>query len=150
MTMVWALSPLLGFFLSPILGSISDRCSSRFGRRRPLIVVLSIGLILGLILAPYGRDIGKFLGDGGGITFANLTDDDPMSFAYKTVNVNKDSNGFFYAILFTVLGTLLLDFNADNCQTPSRAYLLDLCVPEEQAHALSTFTLMSGVGGCMG
>lgn len=149
MTMVWALSPLLGFFLSPILGSISDRCSSRFGRRRPLIVVLSIGLILGLILAPYGRDIGKFLGDGGGITLANLTDDS-SNFEYKTLNVKEDSSGFFYAILFTVLGTLLLDFNADNCQTPSRAYLLDLCVPEEQTHALSTFTLMSGVGGCMG
>lgn len=145
MTMVWALSPLLGFFLSPLLGSVSDRCNSRFGRRRPLIAILSIGLILGLILAPYGRDIGKFLGDvGGGVTIANLTNDDPAAFEYKTVNVSGNSPGFFWAILFTVFGTLLLDFNADNCQTPSRAYLLDMCVPEEQAHALSTFTLMSG------
>lgn len=150
MTMVWALSPLLGFFLSPLLGSVSDRCNSRFGRRRPIIAILSVGLILGLILAPYGRDIGKFLGDVGGVTLANLTNDDPAAYEYKTVNVDTNSSGFFWAILFTVFGTLLLDFNADNCQTPSRAYLLDMCVPEEQAHALSTFTLMSGVGGTMG
>lgn len=151
MTMVWALSPLLAFFVSPLLGSISDRCNSRFGRRRPIIAILSVGLILGLILAPYGRDIGKYLGDvGGGVTLANLTNDDPAAFEYKTVNVDTNSSGFFWAILFTVCGTLLLDFNADNCQTPSRAYLLDMCVPEEQAHALSTFTLMSGVGGTMG
>lgn len=149
MTMVWALSPLLGFFISPLLGSISDRCNSRFGRRRPIIAVLSVGLTLGLILAPWGRDIGMFLGDVGGVTLANLTSDDPSNFEYQTVNVT-DNSGFFWAILFTVLGTLLLDFNADNCQTPSRAYLLDVCVPEEHAHALSTFTIMAGFGGCMG
>jgi solute carrier family 45, member 1/2/4 len=151
MTMVWALSPLIAFFVSPILGSVSDRCSSKFGRRRPIIFALSIGLVLGLILAPWGRDIGRFLGDdGSAINFANLTNDDPQSLEYKTVNLESGTHSFYWAILFTVLGTLLLDFNADNCQTPSRAYLLDMCVPEEQAHALSTFTLMSGIGGCFG
>lgn len=150
MTMVWALSPLFGFFLSPILGSISDRCNSRFGRRRPIIAVLSIGLVLGLILAPYGRDIGRFLGDvGGGADTVNGTTEVPMSLDFKSIK-EENPNGFFYAILFTVLGTLLLDFNADNCQTPARAYLLDVCVPEEHAHALSTFTIMAGVGGCLG
>lgn len=149
MTMVWALSPLIAFFVAPVLGSISDRCSSRFGRRRPIIVILSVGLVLGLILAPWGRDIGKLLGDDG-VSVANLTNSDLANLEYKTVNVTEKSNSFYWAILFTVLGTILLDFNADNCQTPSRAYLLDVCIPEEQAHALSTFTLMSGVGGCMG
>jgi solute carrier family 45, member 1/2/4 len=151
MTMVWAISPLIAFFVSPILGSVSDRCSSRFGRRRPIIFVLAIGLVLGLILAPWGRDIGWLLGDNGSeINMANLTNDDPMNYEYKTVNVANRSNSFYWAILFTVLGTMLLDFCADNCQTPSRAYLLDMCIPEEQGRALSTFTLMSGVGGCMG
>lgn len=152
MTMVWALSPLLAFFVSPIIGSLSDRCRSRIGRRRPIIGVLSVGLILGLILAPYGRDIGALLGDSGtnALTIANLTNDDPSNFEYKTVNVPEHSKGFYWAILLTVLGTMLLDFNADNCQTPSRAYLLDMCVQEEHAHALSTYTVMAGIGGCMG
>jgi len=35
----------------------------------------------------------------------------------------------FWAIFFTVLGTVLLDFDADACQSPARAYLLDICVP---------------------
>lgn len=150
MTMVWALSPLIAFFISPIIGSLSDRCTSRIGRRRPIIGILSVGLILGLILAPYGKDIGMLLGDSGsnGVTVANLTNDDPSNFEYKTINV--PDKGFYWAILFTVLGTILLDFNADNCQTPSRAYLLDMCVQEEHAHALSTYTVMAGIGGCMG
>lgn len=47
MTLVWALSPLVGFFLTPILGSVSDRCRSNMGRRRPFIIILSIGVFLG-------------------------------------------------------------------------------------------------------
>ena len=34
-----------------------------------------------------------------------------------------------WGIFFTILGTVLLDFDADSCQSPSRAYLLDVTVP---------------------
>ncbi len=47
MTLIWCLSPLVGFFLTPILGSMSDRCGSNLGRRRPFILLLSIGVVLG-------------------------------------------------------------------------------------------------------
>lgn len=47
MTLVWALSPLIGFFLTPILGSMSDRCKLNMGRRRPFIILLSIGVFIG-------------------------------------------------------------------------------------------------------
>lgn len=55
-----------------------------------------------------------------------------------------------WGIFFTILGTVLLDFDADACQSPSRAYLLDVCVPEDHARGLSTFTIMAGLGGFMG
>ncbi len=35
-------SPLLGVFLQPVLGAMSDRCESKFGRRKPFIFVLVI------------------------------------------------------------------------------------------------------------
>ncbi|CAL8075117.1 unnamed protein product [Orchesella dallaii] len=70
MTLIWCLSPLLGFFLTPLLGSLSDGCRSQLGRRRPFIILLSIGIILGLILVPNGKTIGRMLGD----TYA---DDEP-------------------------------------------------------------------------
>ncbi|CAE8726598.1 unnamed protein product [Polarella glacialis] len=31
--------PIVGFFTGPIVGAWSDRCTSRFGRRRPVILV---------------------------------------------------------------------------------------------------------------
>lgn len=47
MTLVWALSPLVGFFLTPIMGSLSDRCRLNLGRRRPFIILFSIGIFIG-------------------------------------------------------------------------------------------------------
>ncbi|XP_070498742.1 membrane-associated transporter protein-like isoform X2 [Chironomus tepperi] len=154
MTLVWALSPFLGFFLSPILGSISDRCSSRFGRRRPVIFTLSLGIILGLFLAPYGRLLGEFVGgweDDDDITIItnNTVNSNLTNVQYET-NAPLSGSSFYWALCFTVLGTIMLDFSADNCQTPSRAYLLDVCLSEEHGKALSTFTIMAGIGGCLG
>lgn len=130
MTMVWALSPILGFFLAPLLGSLSDRCRLGLGRRRPIISLLSMLLIVGLILVPHGKSLGLLLGDTKG------TEDTPAVFTTS--------------IVLTVLGVIFLDFNADTCQTPSRSFVLDLTVPWEQGKGMSTFSIMAGVGGTFG
>lgn len=57
MTLVWALSPLVGFFLTPILGSLSDRCRFNMGRRRPFIVLLSIGIFIGESFTAHRRTV---------------------------------------------------------------------------------------------
>ncbi|KAJ8914994.1 hypothetical protein NQ315_002519 [Exocentrus adspersus] len=49
MTLIWALSPLIGFFLTPVLGCLSDRCHLKFGRRRPFILMMSLGVLFGEI-----------------------------------------------------------------------------------------------------
>lgn len=142
MTMVWALSPLVGFFLTPVLGSLSDKCNLRFGRRRPFILLLSVGILLGLLLVPNGKTLGKDLGDvyidrSFNVTSNNVTQTDPTA-------------DHPWGVVFTILGTVLLDFDADACQSPSRAYLLDVTVPEDHARGLSTFTIMAGLGGFVG
>nr|NP_001303415.1 loss of visual transmission [Drosophila melanogaster]ALI30498.1 loss of visual transmission [Drosophila melanogaster] len=149
MTLVWALSPLVGFFLCPILGSLSDRCKLNIGRRRPFILLLSIGVIFGLLLVPNGEALGYWLGDD------NLQSLDMFSEINNLKNITSIYNSpsqssHSWGIFFTVLGTVLLDFDADACQSPARAYLLDVCLPEDQARGLSTFTIMAGLGGFFG
>ena len=73
MTLCWMASPFLGFFLVPILGSASDTCTSSMGRRRPFIILYSIGIILGLLLVPYGKDIGQLLGDNKNVNQSGLS-----------------------------------------------------------------------------
>lgn len=124
MTMIWGLSPIVGFFTSPVLGSLSDDCKSRLGRRRPFIILHSIGIIIGLLLTGYGHIIGNFIHHQLGIN--------PM------------------IILVTIVGVVLLDFNCDACQSPARAYLIDVSHLEDHSTGLSTFTIMAGAGGCFG
>nr|XP_012140944.1 PREDICTED: proton-associated sugar transporter A-like isoform X3 [Megachile rotundata] len=158
MTLVWALSPLIGFFVTPILGSLSDRCRSKYGRRRPFILLLAIGVLIGLILVPNGEDMGYAFGD----TPSTSTRDNytvPLGHRTTAKQSKEESTkhtrsgaapSHSWGIFFTILGTVLLDFDADACQSPARAYLLDVTTPEDHARGLSTFTIMAGLGGFMG
>ncbi|XP_059470765.1 proton-associated sugar transporter A [Neocloeon triangulifer] len=146
MTLVWGLSPLIGFFLTPVLGSLSDRCSLPLGRRRPFIMALSLGVFLGLLLVPNGEALGYWFGDTHGIVYNASV---PMENS-KPITRESITGSHPWGVLFTVLGTVMLDFDADACQSPARAYLLDVTQPEDHARGLSTFTIMAGLGGCMG
>ncbi|XP_058445608.1 proton-associated sugar transporter A-like [Malaya genurostris] len=161
MTLVWCLSPLVGFFLTPVLGSLSDRCKSNFGRRRPFIWFLSLGVLLGLLLVPNGEDLGYAFGDMEHTvnqtlqTIQNVLPHRSTAQAtvYQSTINSAGTNtqpSHPWGIFFTILGTVLLDFDADACQSPSRAYLLDVTIPEDHARGLSTFTVMAGLGGFMG
>ncbi|XP_067422436.1 proton-associated sugar transporter A isoform X2 [Emydura macquarii macquarii] len=122
--MVWFVSPILGFLLQPLLGAWSDRCTSRFGRRRPFILVLAIGALLGLSLMLNGRDIGSTLTD--------------------TVNNHK------WGIILTICGVVLMDFSADSADNPSHAYMMDVCSPVDQDKGLNIHASLAGLGGGFG
>lgn len=150
MTLVWALSPLIGFFVTPLLGSLSDRCRSKYGRRRPFIFLLAIGVLIGLILVPNGEGMGYAFGDIPAV-HSNFTA--PLGHRTTAKQGKEDAPkppSHSWGIFFTILGTVLLDFDADACQSPARAYLLDVTTPEDHAKGLSTFTIMAGLGGFMG
>ncbi|KAK2854921.1 hypothetical protein Q7C36_006790 [Tachysurus vachellii] len=79
---------------------LSDRCTLRWCRRRPFILALCVGLLLGLVLFLNGSLMGQTAGDVPG----------------------KQPIG----IILTVLGVVVLDFCADALEGPIRAYLLDV------------------------
>ncbi|XP_051529056.1 proton-associated sugar transporter A-like isoform X2 [Myxocyprinus asiaticus] len=123
-SLVWFISPILGFLLQPILGAWSDRCTSRFGRRRPFIFALAIGALLGLTLVLNGRDIGSAVAD--------------------------TSVDHRWGIVLTICGVVLMDFSADSADNPSHAYMMDVCSPEDQDRGLNIHALLAGLGGGFG
>nr|XP_057940732.1 solute carrier family 45 member 4 [Doryrhamphus excisus]XP_057940733.1 solute carrier family 45 member 4 [Doryrhamphus excisus] len=123
-SLTWFLSPVLGLFFTPVMGSASDRCTLRWGRRRPFILALCVGVLLGMALFLNGSLIGLSIGDRAG--------SQPIG------------------IVLTVLGVVVLDFCADACDGPIRAYLLDVADAEEQDMALNIHAFSAGLGGAIG
>lgn len=58
-SLTWFLSPILGLVFTPVIGTASDRCALRWGRRRPFILALCVGALLGVALFLNGSLIGK-------------------------------------------------------------------------------------------
>ncbi|XP_066235694.1 solute carrier family 45 member 4 isoform X1 [Saccopteryx leptura] len=123
-SLTWFLSPVLGLIFTPLIGSASDRCTLSWGRRRPFILALCVGVLFGVALFLNGSAIGLLFGDVP----------------------NRQPVG----IVLTVLGVVVLDFSADATEGPIRAYLLDVVDSEEQDMALNIHAFSAGLGGAVG
>ncbi|KAJ8334060.1 hypothetical protein SKAU_G00396990 [Synaphobranchus kaupii] len=118
-SLTWFLSPILGLIFTPLIGSASDRCTLRWGRRRPFILALCVGVLFGVALFLNGSLIGLAFGD--------------------------EPNNQPIGIVLTVLGVVVLDFSADASEGPIRAYLLDVADTEEQDMALNIHAFSAGL-----
>ncbi|KAJ8360549.1 hypothetical protein SKAU_G00170740 [Synaphobranchus kaupii] len=123
MTMVLGLGPALGLVFVPMIGNASDRWSGRFGRRRPFIWGLCVGVLLSLWLIPHASHLASLL----------------------------TTRPRFLEVLLLVAGISLIEFCGQACFTPLEALLSDLFPSEEESRqAFSIYSLMISLGGCVG
>ncbi|KAK2500022.1 hypothetical protein MC885_009107, partial [Smutsia gigantea] len=123
MTMVLGIGPVLGLVSAPLLGSASDHWRGRYGRRRPFIWALSLGVLLSLFLIPRASWLAGLL----------CPDARPLELA------------------LLILGVGLLDFCGQVCFTPLEALLSDLFRdPDHCRQAFSVYAFMISLGGCLG
>ncbi|XP_041480180.1 proton-associated sugar transporter A-like [Lytechinus variegatus] len=120
----WLGGPVMGYFLSPIIMATSERCRSSWGRRRPFLLVLGMGLIVGVVLFLNGRDIGFIITD--------------------------DTQDRLACILLTVFGLVLVDFCSNASDIPSKAYLVDVCDQDDFITGNNIRIIFSGLGGGVG
>ncbi|NXE41416.1 S45A3 protein, partial [Ptilorrhoa leucosticta] len=123
MTMVLGIGPVLGLVFVPLIGSASDHWRSSYGRRRPFIWVLCLGVLLSLFVIPHASSL-------AGLCALNPR---PLEIA------------------FLILGIGLLDFCGQVCFTPLEALLSDLFQePDNCRQAFSVYAFMISLGGCVG
>lgn len=107
----------------PLLGSASDHWHSSYGRRRPFIWVLCLGVFLSLLIIPHVHRLARL--------------------------VALDARALELA--FLILGVGLLDFCGQVCFTPLEALLSDLFQePDSCRQAFSVYSFMVSLGGCVG
>ncbi|NXT83496.1 S45A3 protein, partial [Zapornia atra] len=123
MTMVLGIGPVLGLVFVPLIGSASDHWHSSYGRRRPFIWMLCLGVLLSLFVIPHASSLASL-------------------FALNTRPLE---------IAFLILGIGLLDFCGQVCFTPLEALLSDLFQePDNCRQAFSLYAFMISLGGCIG
>ena len=102
-SMLLCVSPVLGVLFQSYIGSASDQCKSRWGRRRPFIFALAITGMAGIILFPFTENISDLLEDS-----------------------DLEDASYSVLLILTLLATTLTDFSVGALMVPGRAYLLDV------------------------
>nr|POE81930.1 sucrose transport protein suc4 [Quercus suber] len=64
-SVIWLCGPLSGLLVQPLVGLMSDRSTSRFGRRRPFILAGALSIVVAVLIIGHSADIGWLLGDRG-------------------------------------------------------------------------------------
>ncbi|CAF1226560.1 unnamed protein product [Rotaria magnacalcarata] len=121
MTWLMGCGPLLGFLLCPVVGHSSDRCRSRFGKRRPFILGFCTTIIFCLILIPQSEAIGTLF--------------------------HSPKLG----LCLLVITCVLFDFSAQACFNPCESLIYDVCkgTPQENS-CFFVYSFMTSFGGCLG
>ncbi|BAU01887.1 hypothetical protein LR48_Vigan10g166700 [Vigna angularis] len=121
---IWLCGPISGLVVQPIVGYTSDRCTSRFGRRRPFIMSGALAVAISVFLIGYAADIGHATGD----------------------DLTKKTRPRAVAIF--VIGFWILDVANNMLQGPCRAFLGDLAAGDQKktrtANAFYSFFMAIG------
>lgn len=124
MTMVLGVGPILGLIFVPLIGSASDSFRSKYGRRRPFIWPLCMGVLLSLLIMPQTSTL---------------------------VSLLTTCECQWLQVSLLVLAICLMEFCGQACFTPLEALVSDLFPGEEESRkAFSLYSLMLSLGGCVG
>ncbi|NWQ92516.1 S45A2 protein, partial [Burhinus bistriatus] len=124
-SLVWLISPILGFMLQPVVGSV---CVCMF-----LFSLLKWTVGIGYRVTQLHC---QELGDTGVFLFVAF--------------VGETGNQQTWAIVITMLGVVLFDFAADFIDGPIKAYLFDVCSHQDKEKGLHYHALLTGLGGALG
>ncbi|RDX64976.1 Sucrose transport protein SUC2, partial [Mucuna pruriens] len=125
---IWLCGPISGLVVQPIVGYSSDRCTSRFGRRRPFIFAGAVAVAIAVFLIGYAADIGHAAGD----------------------DITKKTRPRAVAVF--VVGFWILDVANNMLQGPCRAFLGDLAAGDHRKTrtANAFFSFFMAIGNVLG
>lgn len=128
---IWLCGPITGLVVQPCVGIWSDRCTSKYGRRRPFILVGSLMISIAVITIGFSADIGYLIGD----TKEHCS-------VYKGTRTRA-------AFVF-IIGFWMLDLANNTVQGPARALLADLAGPDQRNSANAIFCSWMAIGNILG
>ncbi|KAI3970670.1 hypothetical protein MKX01_024317 [Papaver californicum] len=128
---IWLCGPITGLVVQPCVGIWSDKCYSKYGRRRPFILIGSLMISAAVTVIGFSADIGYYIGD---------TKEHCSTFKGTRTSA---------AIVF-VVGFWMLDLANNTVQGPARALLADLSGPDQRNSSNAIFCSWMAVGNILG
>ncbi|KAI0136571.1 sucrose transporter [Xylariales sp. AK1849] len=124
-SLVWIAGPLSGLLVQPIVGAIADESTSKWGRRKPFIVIGAIVVAICLLALGYTKEIvGIFVSDED--TAKTLT------------------------IVVAVLAIYAVDFSINAVMSASRSLLVDVLPISKQQDGAAWNGRISSIGHMIG
>ncbi len=108
MPLLWLAGPMTGLIIQPIIGAMSDRTSSRLGRRTPYFLIGAIICTISLFLMPYSSALWMaasllWILDAGN----NITMEPYRAYVADRLEPDQRSTGFLTQSAFTGLAQTL-------------------------------------------
>ncbi|KAI3817601.1 hypothetical protein L1987_11397 [Smallanthus sonchifolius] len=128
---IWLCGPITGLVVQPCVGIWSDKCSSKYGRRRPFIFVGSLMISIAVITIGFSADIGYLIGD--------------TKEHCSTFKGTRTRAAFVF-----IIGFWMLDLANNTVQGPARALLADLAGPDQRNSANAIFCSWMAIGNILG
>lgn len=123
LSLVWVAGPLSGLIMQPVIGMVSDRWTGRWGRRRPFMVLGTVGVVLCLgVLGWCGDLVGVF------------------------IKGEEEERRRWWTIAVAVVDIYLLDFIINVVQSTCRSLIVDTLPVEKQALGSAWASRMTGLG----
>ncbi|KAF8896631.1 hypothetical protein BD779DRAFT_1727678 [Infundibulicybe gibba] len=126
MAIVFVAGPLSGLIMQPLVGVLADNSTSRWGRRRPYMLIGTILCICAMLLLGFTRP-----------------------FASIFTGADNDANDIL-TIWLAVLAIYLIDFSINAVQAVDRALLVDTLPQSSQASGNAWAACMLGIGSVVG
>ncbi|KAI5365233.1 Putative MFS transporter superfamily [Septoria linicola] len=126
MSLVWIAGPLSGLIMQPIIGMISDKSTSKYGRRRPFMVGGTVAVAICLLVLGWAKEIVAWFVPGTG----------------ADVEERRRSA----TITVAIVDIYILDFVINIAQATCRALVVDALPVEKQQIGAAWVTRMVGLG----
>lgn len=128
----WILPPLMGILVQPIVGTLSDKTWTRFGRRIPYLFVGATVAVAVMCLLP----------NAGSFNFS------PWSFGDNGMYAIITTLGV--TMLFGLLMLMLLDVNINMAMQPFKMLVGDMVNEKQKAKAYSIQSFLCNAGSVVG
>ncbi|KAF4829068.1 General alpha-glucoside permease [Colletotrichum tropicale] len=124
-SLVWVAGPLSGLVVQPIVGAIADESKSKWGRRRPFIVLGSIITAFALAMLGFTKEI-------------------------VGIFISEKETARIFTIILAVLAIYVVDFAINAVMSCARSLIVDTLPIEKQQTGAAWSSRMSAIGHMLG